>query len=138
MWSLENVKADLDIFLGPKMTPYTRMSKIKFSTETTKETFAFSKILQWERQISTSWCNWGISWLLQQKIFVERKTCDQRWYPQCPKTWMNNSNWLTKQLTLWTEQIEKFVWLCCGKNRRTKKLRRSSPVICKENGSPEV
>ena len=28
---------------------------------------------------------------------------------KCPKTWMNNSNWLTRWFTWWTEQTERFV-----------------------------
>ena len=33
---------------------------------------------------------------LQQKTWLGRKTWPQCWYLQCPKTWMNNWNWLTR------------------------------------------
>ena len=34
--------------------------------------------------------------------------------PTRSNTWMNHSNWLRSLLTLWTEQTESFVRLCCG------------------------
>ena len=66
MLTLKKDKTDLDAFLGPKMTPTTRMLNLKCSRETTTENFAGSKISQWQRQNSTNSCNWGISWFLQQ------------------------------------------------------------------------
>ena len=57
---------------------------------------------------------WGISSSMQQKALVERKTCPQWWYQQCPETLMNNSGRLKFWLTSWPEQIERIVWLCCG------------------------
>ena len=62
-----------------------------------QERVDWPKILQWEKQISTSLCDWGISWSMQQKILLERKIWPQCWYLQCPETWMNNSNWLTRE-----------------------------------------
>ena len=34
---------------------------------------------------------WGIGWSFQWDALLERNTFLQRWYQQCPKTWVNNS-----------------------------------------------
>ena len=102
MWTLEDHMTDLNNFVGPKMTPTTGMLNLKCSWETTSKIWWKSdwwKTLKRERRISTSSCDWGISWSLQQKSYVEKITCLQCWYQQCTKTWRNNSNWLLKWLT---------------------------------------
>ena len=114
MWTLQNVKTVLDSFLGPIMTPATFMLNLKRSRQPTTESFSCSKISLWEKQFSSSSCDWATRWPLQQKTSAESKTCPQCWYQHCPQTWMNNANWLTRQK-------EKLVWLCCGtlwKNQR--------------------
>ena len=65
MWTLENIKTHLIVFLGPKMSQTVWMSILKCSKETPTETFTWSKISQWEKQISTGSYNWRISWSLQ-------------------------------------------------------------------------
>ena len=41
----------------------------KFWDKTIRQTFVWSRKLQWEKQRSTKYFNWGISWPLQHKIF---------------------------------------------------------------------
>ena len=38
----------------------------------------WQEVLQWEKQISTSSCDWGISWSLSQKTLVEKKIYHQK------------------------------------------------------------
>ena len=90
---------DLDNFLGPKMIPTTWMLNSNYSRKMTTKSSDWSKILQWQRQIATYLCGWGISWSWQFKTLLEEKVWPQWWYLQCPKTRMNNSNWLTRWLT---------------------------------------
>ena len=85
-------------FFSPKMAPTTGMLNIYCSRKTTRELFACCNISQKGRQISTSSSDWGVSWSLQPKTLVEKKTCTQCWHDQCPKTWMNYSKWLTRLL----------------------------------------
>ena len=44
----------------------------------------FSRVLELKNQL-----------LIARELLVERKTCRQCWYQNCPKTWMKDSNWLT-------------------------------------------
>ena len=113
MWIFEKIKTDLDDFVGPYETSSTLILNLKCSRQTTTEILAGFKTSQWEKQISTILSDCGISWSLQQKTLFARKTCRWCWYQQCPKTWMNNSNRLTRWLMKLTEQIERFVWFCC-------------------------
>ena len=68
-----------------------------FKKMTTKNSERY-KILQKERQISTSLCNWGVNWSLQQKSILERKAFTQCWYQDCLNTRMKNSHWLTSNV----------------------------------------
>ena len=113
MGTLENIKTDLVDFVWSKLTLTTWMFNSKCTRQTTTKHFAWSKNSRWEKQISTGSYDWGISWSLQQTL-VERKACHQCCYQQPSKTWMNNSNWLTRWLKQWTKQIERLVWLCCS------------------------
>ena len=67
------------LFLGLKLNPTTWMYNLKCSGKMTTKCFDWYKILQWEKQVSTSSCDWRISWSLQQKTLVEGKNCPQRW-----------------------------------------------------------
>ena len=57
LWTLEKVITDFDDFFGPKVTPTIRMLNLKCSREVTTEIFAWFKISQWEKQISTGSCD---------------------------------------------------------------------------------
>ena len=57
------------------------MLKLPCSRKMTTEAFTWSKISQWDRQISTSSCKWGVNWSLQQKTSVESKTGPQLLMP---------------------------------------------------------
>ena len=85
-------------FFGPKMTPFTWTLFVKYSRETATKTFHWFEITQWEKQILSSTCGWGISWWLQQRTLVDRITRHQNWYRQCPETWMNNSRRMIRWL----------------------------------------
>ena len=52
MWTLENVKTTLVSFLDQELTPNTWMVNFECSRETATEIFIWSKISQWEKQIS--------------------------------------------------------------------------------------
>ena len=78
MWTSKNVKTDLVNFYGPKMIPFTWVKSLKCSRKMTTGTIAWSKVLQWKRKISTSSCTSEVSWSLQQKTLLEKKTC-----PKC-------------------------------------------------------
>ena len=56
MWTSKNVKTDLNICFGPKMTITCSMSDIMFSAETTTETLTWSKNSQREKETSISSC----------------------------------------------------------------------------------
>ena len=112
MWTLEKVRTGLDNYLGPKMIPTAWILNLKCSRETTTETFDWSEISQWEKQISTNSWDRGISSPLEQKTLAERKFCHECWHQQCPKTRLNNSNWLTRRLMLWKKETEGCEWLC--------------------------
>ena len=99
MWILANAKTDLDYFFAPRMIPISCMQNSKFSRKMTTKTSDWYKILPGERQFSTSFCDWGVTWSLFQQTLLERKSCPQCWYLQCPKTWRNNSKSLTRWLT---------------------------------------
>ena len=101
-------------FFPLKGTLTISMSNILCSGETTTKTFARSKISEWEKAVSASSCYWGIRRSLQQKTLIQRKKCLHLCCQDCPKTWMDNWNCLTRLLTYWTEQIETLMWLCCG------------------------
>ena len=46
------------------------------------------------------------------------------WYPQCPVTCVDNSNWLTRWLMYWTKQTERFVWFSCGRMWKSPRVHR--------------
>ena len=88
--------------------------QFNFSRKMATKSYDWFKISHWQKQISTSLIDWVISWSLQRKTLLQRKTCPQCWYLQCPKTWMNHSDWITSWLTLCIAQAKKYAWLCCG------------------------
>ena len=110
--TIENVKTDLDVFVGRKWIQLVGCQTC-CSRKRTTATLAWSKTLQWKRQISTSSCDWGISWSLQRKSFVERKTC-----PQCETNNVQRHGWTTQTTSQreWRSEPSKqrFAWLCCG------------------------
>ena len=58
VWTLKNVKTNLDTSLWSERTPNTRILNLIYSRETTIESLAWSKVSQWVmKQISASFCN---------------------------------------------------------------------------------
>ena len=73
MWTLVNVKTDLNEFLGPKVLSTTWTWNSKCSRGIKTNNFDWLKTWQWERQFLISLYDWGISWLLQSESLARRK-----------------------------------------------------------------
>ena len=72
-------------FFPSENPPNTWMLNLNLFERVEKK-FAWFKAFQSEKQVSSSSCDWGISWSLHLKTLVARKTCHQCWYLQKPQT----------------------------------------------------
>ena len=100
MWTLANAKADLDVFF--LVQKWFQLPGCK--TQIFRE--------RWEQRVptGTNTCNrrgrFQPGYVIDEsaghcsrKTLPESGPCLQLWYQHCPKTWMNNSNWLPMWLT---------------------------------------
>ena len=112
--------------------------KLKVLKKVDNKESGWPKMFHWVRQTSTSWCDWGISWSLQQEISLERKLWSQYWYLQGAKTWMNNQtgsqgSWATGPSE--QKHLRDSAAVQCG---QAWEFLFSGPIFCNEEGGREV
>ena len=143
MWTLANAKTDLDIFLGPKMIPYTWMLDSKFSRKLTTKSSDWYKILQSQSQISTSFRNWGYSGSLHQKTWLESLAREESLSPVVTSTVFKDEDEQLKLAHKVVDVVDRankkicvtLLTFHCG---QAGEVICSNPINCREEGERDV